>query len=305
MEKETEKMEKEMEDPEKKVYRPLCEYGSPTKWFPCRVCADLPEKVRPHRHHSTKYFHTTLLERGETEVDCPFCKKIHPIIDESEERLTIIFSTSTIHNAMFNESVHPKGHINIETIAGATTDLLRANFSLLYWKEKKPMTVIVSSGLNDMDTDIDVFLQTVYLFKKNVLDQNPLNRFYMVKMLRPPKYAWFPATREPMPVYTSAGGHQKYVNHIDKIDRINATFDKLNKPNNFPTTVGFHLMGLTIHTKTNAAGEKYKQYRHDLPKWREYDEKGAAQCLHLIEPLRATMLNKLINFVDYIGKNKY
>jgi len=290
-------------NPETKVYKPMSEYGSPTKWFPCKVCAGLPERVHPHRHHSTKYFHTTLLARGETEVDCPFCKKVHPIIDESE-RLTIIFSTSTIHNAMFHESVRPKGHLNIETIAGATTDLLRANYSLLYWEEKKPMTVIVSSGLNDMETDIDVFLQTVFLFKKNVLDQNPLNKFYMVKMLRPPKFAWFPATREKIPEYTRAGGRQKYENKIDKIDRINSIFDKLNKPNNFSTSVGFQLMGLTIHTKTDPAGKKYKQYSHDLSKWREYDEKGAAQCLHLTEPLRAIMLNKLINFVDFIRENK-
>ena len=72
------------------------------------------------------------------------------------------------------------------------------------------------------------------------------------KDARPPKFAWFPATREQTPGYTSAEGRQKYENKIDKIGRINFIFHKLNKPNNFSTSVGFHLMGLTINTKTDA-----------------------------------------------------
>ena len=87
----------------------------------------------------------------------------------------------------------------------------------------------------------------------------------MVRMLRPPKFAWFPATRDQIPEYTSAGGRQKYDKKIDKINRINSIFDKLNKPN--WASVGFQLMGLTrltIHTKTDAAGKKFKQYNHHL-----------------------------------------
>ena len=73
------------------------------------------------------------------------------------------------------------------------------------------------------------------------------------KDARPPKFAWFPATCEQTPGYTSAEGRQKYENKIDKIGRlINFIFYKLNKPNNFSTSVGFHLMGLTINTKTDA-----------------------------------------------------
>ena len=123
---------------------------------------------------------------------------------------------------MFQDSVRPKGHLDIETIAGVTTDLLRANYSLLYCEEKKPMIV--------------------FPFKKNVLDQNPLI-LRMVRMLRPPKFAWIPATRDQIPEYTSAGGCQKYDKKIDKINRINSIFDKLNKPN--WASVGFQLMGLT------------------------------------------------------------
>ena len=54
-------------------------------------------------------------------------------------------------------------------------------------------------------------------------------------------------------------------------------------------------MGLPIHTKTNAAGNKYKQYSHDLANCREYDEMSASSNW----TARAIMLNKLINFVHY------
>ena len=144
-----------------------------------------------HYHHSTKFMYNTMLARKEEQVHCPTCKEVHPI-NQEEEKVTIIMSTSSLHNCFLYESVKANIHVNMETISGGTVDLLRASWNQLYWNEPKAMNVIVIAGLNDVPRyEADRIFNDIILFKKNVKQQNPKNLFLMAGMLCPPKYVWY------------------------------------------------------------------------------------------------------------------
>lgn len=266
------------------------EYGSPTKHFPCRVCAPLTTIPIYHRHHSTMFFHNTMAQRQEKSIDCPTCKENHPI-DSDKKRLIVVFSTSCLHNTFLNNVVKTPFHINIETIAGGTIDLLRCNFAQLYWNVQIPMDVVAVAGLNDVQNlELDQLLDNIVLFKRNVLEQNKSNTFTMARLMRPPKYAWFPNNGpEPKPHYG------KYINHLEKINDLNSLIDKLNKPNGHTGTLGFQNEGTRGHTKRDAEGNRITTYRHMFNQWRE---DRPELMLHLTEEKRAAMFMKLVKFIE-------
>jgi len=269
------------------------DYGAPSKDFPCRVCTPLQTPRLYHRHHSTKFLYNTLLERGETTVDCATCKHNHPIHME-EERLVIIVSTSTLHNTFLSPTVQSPIHFNLETICGAGVDLLRASWVSLYWDTPVPMDVIVCAGLNDIaHMDHGEFIQLVCLFKANVIQQNNKNTFVFTGLLRPPKYAWFPANGPEPPGYT---------NHLNKINEINSTLDIFNqfKFHAMQTTIGFQTEGTRSRPKRNSEGIMVPHIQHQLSAWREAP--NITHCLHLTDVKRANMLNRIIKFIMHNRK---
>ena len=51
---------------------------------------------------------------------------------------------------------------NIETICGGTIDLIpRRTFSLLFYNERRPMDIIFSGGLNDLDDEEDLIVHNL------------------------------------------------------------------------------------------------------------------------------------------------
>lgn len=280
-----------MENKEK-LKKQRLESGSCSGAFPCPVCRPLSSIPTYHRHYSTKTLYNNMLSRQEETVDCMVCKTNHPI-KSKEERLIIFFSTSTVHNVVLEEEVKSPHHFNIETICGGTIDLLRRNFSLLYYEEKTPMDIILSAGLNDLKDEEDVIMHNLFLFKRDVLGQNKDNTFYAIKLLRPPMYCWFPKNGT-MP---EMRGSQPYENMLEKVNRLNDIITKLNKPLGYNSQTSFEFLGLRGHKKTRD-GQRVVVHEHMLDRWREYD-RGPASCLHLDDKLRVVAFKKIISHIVY------
>lgn len=246
-------------------------YGSPTGRYPCPVCEGLSSQPIFHRHHSTKYMYNQLLSKSKDDVDCLTCKVVHPVM-LNEERVIIFFSTSTVHNVVLQPDIKSPNHFNVETICRGTIDMLRMNFSLLYYEESRPMDIILSAGLNDLDKTTYYIINELMLFKRNVLQQNPLKTFFVVKMLRPPKYCWFPRNG----ALPATVGHRTdhYVNKLEVVNVLNMVIDKMNKHLGYKNNVSFEFLGLRGSRKTNEKGEVVEEYEHMLERW-----SGLGVCL--------------------------
>ena len=265
------------------------DYGSASGKFPCPVCRPLSSIPTYHRHHSTKWLHNNMLARMEDTVDCIVCKAEHPV--KNEKRLIIFFSTSTVHNVVLDPNVKSKHHFNIETICGGTIDLLRRNFSLLYYDEMEPMDVILS--LNDLQDESDLIIHNLSLFKRDVLGQNKENTFCVIKLLRPPKFCWFPRNG----MFPIVNGCRPYVNMLEKVDYLNNIIHKLNKPLGYKNQTSFEFLGLRSHKKMKN-NEIVVEHEHVLKQWREFLLKGPAQCLHLNDKLRVVAFNKIVAHIS-------
>ena len=153
------------------------------------------------------------------------------------------------------------------------------------------MDIIVISGNNDIpNLDFDKLVQNIVLFKKNVLEQNPANTFTIARFMRPPKLAWFPCNGpEPTPHYG------RYINHLEKINNVNAAIDLINQQNGHVGTLGFQNEGTRGHSKTSPEGIRTTKYKHMFNQWREDRNE---QKLHLVEDKRAAMFNKVVKFIE-------
>lgn len=267
------------------------DYGSASGKFPCPVCRPLSSIPTYHRHHSTKWLYNHMLARQEITVDCIVCKAEHPI--KVGKRLIIFFSTSTVHNVVLDPKVKSPHHFNVETICGGTIDLLRRNFSLLYYDEERPMDVILCAGLNDLEDESDLIIHNLSLFKKNVMDQNRENTFCVIKLLRPPRYCWFPRNG-PEPILD---GCKPYINMLEKVNYINDVIHKLNNPLGYRGQTSFEYLGLRGHRKIKD-GETVVEHEHVLEQWREYLLQGPARCLHLNEKLRVVAFKKIVAHIS-------
>jgi hypothetical protein len=271
-----------------KTLRP--EYGNIVKYSACKVCKPLSAIPMRHYHHSTKYFHNTLLARNEGLVNCPTCKVEH-LIHQWEERVTVIMSTSSLHNCFLYESVKPEFHVNIESISGGTIDMLRASWVQLYWEESRPMNVIVVAGLNDVpNCDYERITGHITLFKKVVNEQNPANFFLMTGILRPPKLAWF-AGNGPEPPLPFGNF---YRNHLEKINRVNQFIHELSKQSGV-VPLSFAGMGTRLISKRDSCGARYRVQQHQFTAWREFPVQH--MMLHLNDQKRAMMYNRTIKHI--------
>ena len=77
----------------------------------------------------------------------------------------------------------------------------------------------------------DEFLNKIAKWKENVMKQNPLNTFRIAELLRPPMFAWFPKDGEPP--------SRKYVNYLNKIDKINKKLKLFNEDGGVTGMIGF------------------------------------------------------------------
>jgi len=268
------------------------------KFSACKVCKPLSAVPLHHYHHSTKFFHNTLLARKEALVNCPTCKVEH-LIHQWEERVTIVMSTSSLHNCFLYESVKTPFHVNMETISGGTIDMLRASWVQLYWEESRPMNIIVVAGLNDVpNCDFERITRHITLFKKVVKEQNSANFFQMTGILRPPKYAWFAGNGPEPPIPFG----NFYRNHLAKINKVNQFIQELSEQSGV-VPLSFASMGTRLLWKRDSCGVRYQVQQHQFAAWREFPNRH--MMLHLNDRKRALMFNRTIKHIEDHVKSQF
>lgn len=157
------------------------------------------------------------------------------------------------------------------------------------------MDIIFSGGLNDLNDDTDLIVHNLFQFKREVLEQNKSNTFFIVQMLRPPMYCWFPKNGPP----PATRGSRPYANLLPKVDYINEIIAKMNKPLGYPNQTSFEYLGLRSFKKSTGV-----VYQHVMPRWREHLQgKGPAMCLHLTDEFRVVAFNKIIGHITNRLKN--
>ena len=267
------------------------EYGNSNKFNRCPVCTPFKSGRVNHKHHSTRYLHNILRTEGLSQVECPTCKNIHPI-EETQNKISIILSTSTLHNTFLHTKVKTPIHIDVETIPGGNIEDLMSVWKHHYWLERKPMNIVLAAGLNDIPhlTENQI-MNLFYSFKKQVNYQNHENKLIIARLLRPPKLAWF-EKNGPEPTF---GGFRKYTNYIEKINNLNGYIDEMNSTYTLKYTLGFQTEGIRTLTKLDTEGKKTKHSQHQFTAWREYPNKHL--CLHLNEDKRAALFMKTANFI--------
>lgn len=263
------------------------EHGSPNKFVWCGVCQFRFGKKIFHRHYSTEYFHLNNSSKGE--VLCPSCKVWHPT--ESTGKHIILFTSSTLHDVIYNQAVCLDFHIDVESIPGAQLIDLWKNWQQAYGKLTTVQTVIVVGGLNDVAKKTPTaIINIIKAWQHEVVSLNGNNSFFVTKLMRPPKLAWFPKNGQ--------APSTSYVNHLDKINEINLLIDQFNNElYSFPV-VGFQTEGCRSGGSRRALDGTIisSKTSHNLKAWRELDQ-GPEFCLHLTEPHRISMFRRLCGFI--------
>ena len=266
------------------------EYGSPTKNWPCRVCAPLGGNVPFHRHHSTQFMYNQLLRRKEDMVNCPTCKVRHNI-HLGEKRRIIVLSTSTLHNTFLNPVCKSSFHFDLETVCGGRLQQLHKLWQHYYNKPGPPMDVVISAGLNDVARMLpDQFLSLAEKFRSDVMLNNTDNTFTMVGLMFPPKLTWFP--------YNASSPPQGHIDYREAFTTINEQLRILSVyPDNW---VSFESEGCrSIKRRDPATGKKVSVTQHNLSAtyWREYPHLDRA--LHLAEPKRAMLISRITRYLEF------
>ena len=260
-------------------------YGSSSKKKPCQPCFQRFGTTIHHRHHSSRWFQTQERAMGKELLACKVCKKTHGFDAEDKGRI-ILFSSSTLHNTIFDPSVRAPCHIDIETICGGRlTDMYRT-WRACYIADENPMHVILVTGLNDvMRVPPEGFETVLQAWYHELFDLHPASTIRMCKLMRTPSQCWFPANG-PLPV-------PGYVNYLDKVNQINVVIDNFNKRVGHGSVLGFGCEGCR-----GKKGGILRGTQHKLSDWREAS-RGAEFCLHLKEKKRVKMMIKLFRYVEH------
>ena len=120
-----------------------------------------------------------------------------------------------------NPDARMRFHMDIESICGGTTFDLWQAWRRTYGLDSGPTDFIISLGLNDVEIKTPTaFMNPLHAWNVEDISNNPTSTFRLCRLMRPPKLAWF----ERNGAYPTTGN----VNHIDKINEINALIDSFN-----------------------------------------------------------------------------
>lgn len=248
--------------------------GGPT----CSICSyrqPPPLTPRPvgHSHNSPREIRKMQgVEYSEENVPymCTTCRVSHKV--RPDIGLNILLGDTNLHNIHtprgLNMSPPDPLHIDWLTISGATIKELEYAWQLDYGKYTRPMRILLSAGLADLDqgrsrNDIvaDILHFRAVVNKQN--DYHPLiqNEFVVATILNPPKLVWFEDNGPPPPNHVNLFSELKELNSW--ISYFNQQKDKL--------TPGLHKYGVKNGTQRvyPKEGVPYtvKVHHHLMKQW--------------------------------------
>ena len=128
---------------------------------------------------------------------CPTCMTMHP--SRPDIGLNVCLSDSMLHNIH-----HPRDplvvcppdpfHVDWVTISGGTIPDLTHAFTVDYWRQPRPMRILVSAGLNDIlrgatrDTIVERFIHMKEVIEsQNAYHPEKKNEMVIATIINPPK----------------------------------------------------------------------------------------------------------------------
>ena len=256
----------------------------------CSICSykqDRDKKPVPiyHRHYSAKQARVLQgVEYADTNTSylCPTCQ-------DSYYGLDICLTDSTLHefyNPREPGVVCPPGpaHIDLVSIPGATVEELMFAWKVEYFKEPRPMRILLVAGLNDLvkGADFETFTTSVMRFDVNVSLQNrchpgKTNSFAVAPLLPAPKLVWFPDNGPHSP---------NYRNRRDEVSQINVWIKSFNQRKGIHQVPGFNVLGTRTSKRwVDGAMTEFKTHRWN--DWRASEDRE--DKLHLSDKLRVRM----------------
>ena len=260
-------------------------FDSTTKEEECWICKYFNRRSPIHVHYSTQFHHEKVRNRGEENVNCRHCRKIHPITEENK-RLNILI-TSEI-DPITTPTDDPSCHVNIEIELNSPIDRLKETWEILYLSEKRAMDILVIAGSAEIPLlEVEDFMESITSFAKAVKNQNKKNSLIFSELIRPPKYCWFNKDKN-IP--------ENFVNHLTKVNKINDFIRTFNSANSNTKSISFASRGTRSNgTKRDSEGNLVYVV-HKLSDWNEKRE-----GITLIGRVQTQILNSAYRFFSNVS----
>ena len=219
---------------------------------------------------------------------CPTCMTMHPT--RPETGLNVCLSDSMLHNIH-----HPRDptvvcppdpfHVDWVTISGGTINDLTHAFIVDYWKETRPMRVLVSAGLNNLlrgatrDSMVEDFIHMKEVIQaQDAHHPHKQNELVVATVLNPPKLVWF-AGNGPPP--------SDFNNHLKDIMELNSWIKFFNSENGRICTPSFHRFGVRTTRGRLGGGPLTSIQSHQFSQWRQSEP--TRDMVHLSDRWRVRM----------------
>ena len=259
----------------------------------CRICSKkqiLGYKTKRiyHKHYSSKRVALKAARVGHKSYNCPSCRRVHAQ-DTGTRRLKICITSSVLSEhwlSSVEENAGDEVHINWICIPGARINQLTTAWEIEYFKEKRPMDIMLIGGINNIirgatgPSIVDAFRHFINLVEYQGEKYHPEepNTCVIGTLYYPPKLCWFEDDGSAPPSFQNHLRNMRWLNL--QIERLN--FESGLKAPNFPT------LGVRKVTKNGRGRTK-----HRLEHWRE-DERS--EMLHLRDDQRAKMAKQVARY---------
>ena len=261
----------------------------------CNICSYRQTNPRPqrsvqHRHFSAR--EVRIMQGVEysttnTSYMCPTCMTMHNIMPDYG--LNVCLGTSQLHNLH-----HPRDlsvtcppdplHIDWVTISGGTIPDLEDAFLHDYKRQKRPMRILISAGLNDLVRGATrTIMMERFLHLKEVVDTQNFyhphtkNELVIATLLNPPKIVWFPDNGPPP---------ENHLNLYQEVKELNDWIVLFNSENG-KITPRFHRYGVRTAKKFLLDGTQVPFKTHQWNQWRQSEP--VHDMLHLNDYWRVRM----------------
>ena len=276
-----------------------------TKMAPlCDICSfrEGCGRARPiyHLHNSPREVRRLQGVDGTTNKSymCPTCNIMHSSMPDTG--LNVCLADSMLHNIH-----HPKDptvvcppdplHVEWVTISGGKIRDLTHAFVVDYWRQTRPMRVLVSAGLNDLlkGHTRDMIVEDFIHMKEVITAQDKQNELVIATVLNPPKLVWFPGNGTPPSSFT---------NHLKDIMELNSWIKFYNTENGRICTPSFHRFGVRTTRGRLAGGPLTSIQAHQFSQWKETEP--TRDMVHLNDRWRVRMGQAVIrHFQGEIQRN--
>ena len=219
---------------------------------------------------------------------CPTCVDMHPI--KPDIGLNVCLGDSMLHN--FHQPRDPTVvcppdpfHVDWVTISGGTINDLTQAFIVDYWRQRRPMRIFVSAGLNNLlrgasrDSMVEDFIQMKEVVEaQDVYHPTRKNELVIATVLNPPKLVWFPGNGPPP---------SNFQNHLQDIKELNSWIKFYNSQNGRICTTSFHRFGVRTTRGRLGGGPVTSVQAHQFSQWRQSEP--TRDMVHLNDRWRIRM----------------